>query len=524
MNARKSQRRPHGAARARSIVLIAALWSAVLAGISVADPDVAPAVARPRSFQILNIRGPGGETCQAQFNNVVFVFIKAVEDDRPEIEDVSEAVVPNSGPHVGLISGTADDFVFGAGQSAAVVSSRLDIMLRRQVGAINDLCDLTDVQLQKILLAGRGDIQRLLDRAGKLKGQIEKPVEIANVEQFKTWCTRLGQESGALGTALKSGPFDMQSLLAKTLRTTLTPEQLELLNRVKGNLVASTQSPARGAGPAVEQLRFDDPRRLETILKEWDLAATRLQRLDCRFIRMKYDPVFEVEFRSQGILAVDRQGRALYTIAAAEINPGDRSRKTSKGGMQYELKADSPDHWCWTGNSVIRVDDRAGTYEEVLLPRPDQNVEYQPERPALPENLGSGRREPRPAIKPDLTEVFDSLYEPLGGWAKPFLLGMPSDELKRRFKVIVLSEDDAEVRLQFEPIWPRDKMQFSSAQLILSRPGYRPRALKSVGPGGAETVHVFSDVAVNAPDERAPLGGPDLAGFRKIVFDRPTQR
>jgi hypothetical protein len=315
----------------------------------------------------------------------------------------------------------------------------------------------------------------------------------------------------------------MNSLFAKTLRTTLTSEQLKQLKDLKGILLASTTAPANGVRLALAPARFDDPNRLETILKEWDLAAAGTHRLDCNFIRMKYDPNFEIEFRGEGTLAVDREGRALYKIAAAEIMPGVQSRKKGPPGNPYELRAEAADRWHWTGDSTVRVDDQARTYEEVLVPRAGVPVDYQPEPPALPEEPVILRPKPQPPLDKDPAPASDPRYEPLFGWTKPFLLGMPPDELKRRFKVTLLSEDDAEVRLQFEPIWPRDKLQLSSAQLILSKVFYRPRALKMVGPSGAETVHVFKDVAVNAPDDREPLDRPDLAGFHKILNDRPTQ-
>jgi len=521
----KSRIRLHagGPFLAKSIVAIALCPIVVQTGVVLGEPLLLKAMVRDSGVRILTFQGPHGQVCQAQFNNVVLLFDHVEPGQEPDDEEAFGPSSRRSEWQVRLVQGTADEFVFGTRQTAAVVSSRLEIILRRQVGAINDLCDLTDVQLQKIILAGRGDIQRLLDRAAKLKGQIERPVEIGDVEQFQAWCIRLGQESARLGATLNSGPFDMNSLFAKTLRTTLTSEQLKQLKDLKGILLASTTPPANGVRLALA--RVDDPQRLDTILKEWDLAAAGIHRLDCNFIRMKYDPVFEVEFRGEGSLAVDRRGRALYKIAAADIIPGVQSRKVGRGGAPYELKSDSPERFYWTGETFIKVDDREHTYEVAPIPPARQHAEFRPEPPALPEEVGSDGRRRQPATDSDLIAGFGTWFdEPLFGWTKPFLLGMPTDELKRRFKVTLLSEDDAEVRLELEPMWPRDKAQFSRAQLILSKVFYRPRALKVVGPSGAETVHVFRDVAVDTPDDRASLDRPDLARFRKIVNDRVAPR
>jgi hypothetical protein len=124
---------------------------------------------------------------------------------------------------------------------------------------------------------------------------------------------------------------------------------------------------------------------LDTILEKWESAALHIQRLDCHFTRVRYDPVFEIETRGTGSLAVARTGSAFYKIAPAVILPGAFGRKVGKSGDRLQLQRDRAERWYWTGDSVIRVDDVERIFEEFTLRGTTKDREFYPEPPALPE-------------------------------------------------------------------------------------------------------------------------------------------
>jgi hypothetical protein len=117
--------------------------------------------------------------------------------------------------------------------------------------------------------------------------------------------------------------------------------------------------------------------------------------------------------------------------------------------------------------------------------------------------------------KVDWAGVFDGIGEfPL---ARPFLLGMNAADLTERFQVDLKQETDTEVRLEFIPKLKKEQANITKAILILSKDGYRPRALKTLDPTGCETVHVFKDVQINPRGLVEDLEHPNLNGYRRVL-------
>jgi hypothetical protein len=123
--------------------------------------------------------------------------------------------------------------------------------------------------------------------------------------------------------------------------------------------------------------------------------------------------------------------------------------------------------------------------------------------------------------KVDWAALYKSFNESIQEFwlARPFLLGMPANELRLRFHVKLVSQSEKELRLRFVPKAGRDQAFYSQAVLILTKEKYEPRALKMIHPDGRETVHVFSDVRVNSNwkdvyHRSDPLSRPDLRGYR----------
>jgi hypothetical protein len=91
------------------------------------------------------------------------------------------------------------------GQTVAV-RRQLTTLLRQQVGAVERICGLSDVQIRKLLLAGRGDVQRLLDRQ-RAKREGDRDAE------------------GENRSSSTSGPFGQGSLFIRTVEGSLSAEQ-----------------------------------------------------------------------------------------------------------------------------------------------------------------------------------------------------------------------------------------------------------------------------------------------------------
>ncbi len=312
-----------------------------------------------------------------------------------------------------------------------------------------------------------------------------------------------------------------------------------------------------------------DP-ELETILREWEQACAGRNRLDARFTRYKYDHTFEVEKRATGSLAVDDWGRAVYRIVSANLAPGEQSSKQNRSGAPYRLQADDAERWHWTGKMVIRIDDQERTFKEIEFPRRSADGSFVPDPPALPEEmpnegdeLAAQERvaaEPEPAspalpqeLPPPATTMtlrerldaivilslfavaalandkpvshdsmalgLDAFTEVFREFVLPrqFLLGTTAKDLKRRFHVRLVKQSDTEIRLEFRPREKRDQLGFDRFILILRRGTYAPMALKIVDVTGAESVHVFSDVRINA--DSAPKSSPNVYGEQ---LDRPN--
>jgi hypothetical protein len=102
---------------------------------------------------------------------------------------------------------------------------------------------------------------------------------------------------------------------------------------------------------------------------------------------------------------------------------------------------------------------------------------------------------------------------------------MPMQELRQRYRIKLLNQDENQILLEFIPMDKRDQSRFDRAFLILKPGEYTPAALKLADSTGAESVHVFTDVLITR--EGGPRGNPfvglerldrpNLQGYRKVV-------
>ncbi len=109
--------------------------------------------------------------------------------------------------------------IFGRVETVESARARLNNVLSQQLRTLDRQYLLTDAQRDKLLLAGRGDIKRAIDRVEELKRKLEL------VKYERRGVIQCLEEAGRMRSELQSGIFGVNSLLAKTIATTITQEQ-----------------------------------------------------------------------------------------------------------------------------------------------------------------------------------------------------------------------------------------------------------------------------------------------------------
>jgi hypothetical protein len=177
-----------------------------------------------------------GPAVWAQINEA-WIYCVPVQD--AEVGEALQANGDAAHPNM-LISfepGAAGRIAFFRDRSALVAEDRLARLLDRRTDVVDRICRLSSAQREKLRLAGRGDIKRILDRAAAISNRLENPGPVRDAEEFEIWVRALFGLSEAVRLDLDGDLFDARSLFAKALKRTLTPEQ----------------SAAYSAGPVAEQ-------------------------------------------------------------------------------------------------------------------------------------------------------------------------------------------------------------------------------------------------------------------------------
>ncbi|MDB5387964.1 MAG: hypothetical protein JWM11_3610, partial [Planctomycetaceae bacterium] len=184
------------------------------------------------------------------------------------------------------------------------------------------------------------------------------------------------------------------------------------------NLVIADEHPLPGSksdspGTRIQQVTAtskavqSDP-EAAAVLQKWQEETRKVQRFDARFQRITYDDVFEVEKHGRGILAFDRNQRAMFQLDPIEVPPNSVGKRISeKTSKPYRIKSISAAKWYWTEDFILFLDPECKTYETLTIPEEDRasaNVRRAPSKallsdrpnpPALPENVS-------PAVTPSL--------------------------------------------------------------------------------------------------------------------------
>jgi hypothetical protein len=253
---------------------------------------------------------------------------------------------------------------------------------------------------------------------------------------------------------------------------------------------------------------------LDEVLQGWIKKAALIERLDADYSRTTYDKTFNTMKVGTGKLAFDWMGRGFLIPAGAK----DFTHQIAmRGSVRYDVKPSSTERWYWTGTHVFKVHD-GHVFEQIEKPVDLQHYAERPRAPELPEpnKLTTNARTDRNSWG-WFTDWNRAICEPF--FLKPFLLGMPIDEMQKRFKISLLNQSESQIRLKFIPIDASIRSNFSQAEIILSPTTYETWAMRFVSPptGESEDVYVFRNIRINCiPSEPfRDLDRPDLKGYRR---------
>jgi WD40 repeat protein len=163
-------------------------------------------------------------TAQAQAPDDVDVAPRAAPaspnaNDRAFTEDFDQLVLDSTAP-----------------DASAVVQARLNQMLSQQIGRLDRHYVLSQLQKQKLKLAGQGDIRRLQDQIERQRQEFVAARRNGIDDKIRA---AFG-EVATLHLAVKSGPFGAGSLFAKAQSALLSPEQRQKYQRRRQLAARST--------------------------------------------------------------------------------------------------------------------------------------------------------------------------------------------------------------------------------------------------------------------------------------------
>ncbi|MDB5336055.1 MAG: hypothetical protein JWN70_1674 [Planctomycetaceae bacterium] len=245
------------------------------------------------------------------------------------------------------------------------------------------------------------------------------------------------------------------------------------------------QTPADARQPLPQAQPMRIPKlspEMEDILVEWEQKSAQIKRLEGTFIRITYDKVFAVEQVSEGKYCFK------FPDMGSFHQKGSASAEGKKGRL-FPQKPGPDERWVCDGIRILKIDDKAGQYEEVSIPEEDrgQNIRNSP---------------------------------------LPFLFGMKAIEAKQRYYIELNNEKttDKVVCLKVTPLMQQDLANYRLAEVRLDRSNFLPTAVKLYDTtGNKEDVYIFNQkgMSINAQNWRQWIVGdplrPDLRGLKKLI-------
>lgn len=161
----------------------------------------------------------------------------------------------------GELQATFDRSTFGKGWSVVWARRKLQADLQDTITGLAHVGKLTDAQKQKLQLAGRGDIERCLERIESLRQRIASPADEKDGDGSRR--RELEREIESLRILFDS-PFSDESLFRKLLSTTLSAEQFARyearreIQRVGGRIATRPQGTGAGLEVRLENIPLTD--------------------------------------------------------------------------------------------------------------------------------------------------------------------------------------------------------------------------------------------------------------------------
>jgi hypothetical protein len=120
----------------------------------------------------------------------------------------------------------------GLGGGVQNPNDYLTAQLESELASIERNCKLTEVQRERLMLAGQGDVARFMDRVNALRD------EVVGKSYDNNDISNIYMRIQPLATELRQGVFQEDSLLRKLERSTLTKEQAEEVAAAKRERMA----------------------------------------------------------------------------------------------------------------------------------------------------------------------------------------------------------------------------------------------------------------------------------------------
>lgn len=212
------------------------------------------------------------------------------------------------------------------------------------------------------------------------------------------------------------------------------------------------------------------PTVLDNYLQRWEAEMLKIQALEARLSLQVHDKTFDTKEKSIGV--------------AKYMKVGPAGSQTS-----YALLA-------------LAKENRPNELEKKYICRDDFTYEILP-------RLKEIKAFEMPKPKPGQVGNDNFLL---------FLFGMKAEEVKRRYDIRLVKEDDFYGYFDIFPKNPQDKADFKRARLVLFRQNALPRQVWFEQPNGSETLWDIPQINPNAVIQPVEFAKPEvLAGWKTVV-------
>jgi hypothetical protein len=173
-------------------------------------------------------------------------------DEKDGLEEPGAVPMGDESPAMHYLN----QLIFGGRETDSAAAARADMVhyLRQKVVETDLVCGLTERQKENLLLAGRGDIQRIFDRIDACR----RKLLAADDDVTDAFLQQIRQEMEALRDDIRSNPFDRGSLFAKTRAHVLTALQSTRCAKfvAKDRLTGIRLSPNARKTDEIQEVRF----------------------------------------------------------------------------------------------------------------------------------------------------------------------------------------------------------------------------------------------------------------------------